>query len=659
MYESKSKRQPVSAVVSSGVAARTCYFVDNRSMTVVQAKMLRALTGEHAFCIQAKWQNAGHPGGAVYENREEKKLFFADTSELLTQEDNLLHRMEGEELRILQTQIERDVSVPVVASQIAPADLIREDYNMDRDIEYMETLIKRKTELLAKISRIDGLKPPVRQKGEIHIDESSLQYITEFLESGDWVVRICDSYCELKGALASYDPAAPDSPSPETIEGDMSVLVEKAKGLMIPDLKQLSELFTVARSVLVDASILAKGDNQAKFAAFLNFVSDHLTEYCTHIEREVERVWALYKYKGDEIEETLRVRNQIDGPPMTSGEELLTYKETRADELPPRDVFRYYGIMQLPGNKRMSGVFPLSDMVEINSHNVGERNQLLREKAKELIEKLKLYNGTIDKDKIGFLSGRFGNGCVCIMFIKSGSTSRGDGIAKYRPTFGVSGMGIKSSTVARGQVNTQEKVDMEEIEANDYSDMGFTEFDRKLPREYILERQLNSCAMTGIRRPSKQAQNYLMQVAGDGIENWMPTNCAEPAIIMALSQLLPKTIDIALSVPFEVRLHKGKLVGKCTCGRCAVSEPAFIPAGYFLPEGERVSDVSAEKEIVHTMRTCPAKPLPVAALMDKKLFRYTKTESMMRDFESKFRIPFPVSTKAAHDSDSDDDNDGY
>ena len=254
------------------------------------------------------------------------------------------------------------------------------------------------------------------------------------------------------------------------------------------------------------------------------------------------------------------------------------------------------GILLLPSDMRLGGLFPEKDSVRINEKNVNQKHELLYAKAVSLVMEHGLYKGALGKDKKrkGLLTNKR-KGCICIMYIKEGDENSAHG-AQFRPFFGASGM--DPFTKSQTSKTTQEK------QEDSYKLMGLPVPEalvakngkiRYAPNAVHLKEHLERQKRLGVKLASKQAQLYFLQVpehhfhhhgdhdhhghkhdVGD-LESWMPSNCAEPAIMTAIYQLNDQVLDISLSVPFEGQLSKdGKLLLKYTCARCASSEPEFL-----------------------------------------------------------------------------------
>lgn len=259
------------------------------------------------------------------------------------------------------------------------------------------------------------------------------------------------------------------------------------------------------------------------------------------------------------------------------------------------------GIMMLPGDMRMAGIFPNSESVHIGADQEEGHHHVLAAHARKLIAENGLYQGKLNGLR-GMLPGAR-TGCVCIMFVKEGDINSEQG-ATFRPIFGASGVSPYGEN--------QGGVDEQEMEDQSYVNMGLPTPDREdLSHESAagnLGQHVADMERLGIKTPSMQSKLYFMQTpeyeankvkkqvqAGDGqeipeeivqsaeenttgmLESWMPSNCAEPAIMTAIYQMYHAPTDIYLSVPFEGVISKsGELLLKYTCTRCAVSEPAFM-----------------------------------------------------------------------------------
>lgn len=267
-------------------------------------------------------------------------------------------------------------------------------------------------------------------------------------------------------------------------------------------------------------------------------------------------------------------------------------------------------VMLLPGDMRLAGIFPKNKSVTVKSNKENITYQILHQHAQNLLYEHGLYQGK-RKEKEGMLpSSRVG--CVCIMYIKE----EGEEVGKkrsvtYRPVFGASGIDPYE------EKNHQSDKKKEE---NSYSYMGLPKPSKTdLKHKSVvggLQEHISSMKKLGIKQPSMQSQLYFLQtpeyqsnkIKKDAkdidpsliseaqkntigmLESWMPSNCAEPAIMTAIFQLYHKPSDIFLSVPFEGVLSNGKLLLKYTCTRCAVSEPAFISPDK-SDEGQKLTDM--------------------------------------------------------------------
>lgn len=303
-----------------------------------------------------------------------------------------------------------------------------------------------------------------------------------------------------------------------------------------------------------------------------------------------------------------------------------------------RDELRYHGIVLLPEKMRLAGLFPYSESVQVDSTSLLDVT-ILTQKAYQLVSKLGLYCGAL-------LPKRFKGGCVCIMFIKEELPNK----TLYRPAFGISKSDIASMEIERGKILPVASTEKKASEVYDYVHMGFFKKCIKpgVPKSDMLQ-YLRTLKDLGINQPSIQSCNYFLQSKDDGLESWAPTNCAEPAIMVAIHQLFPKTIDISLSVPFEASLIDDKIVGKPTCTRCAVSEPAFVhscminkiihPQGVLEPKGATSNtqrDQHPDSTQYYFNMQIPNKDI-VPLLI--KVERYNKAGGSLTDF-SKKRVEF-------------------
>ena len=254
------------------------------------------------------------------------------------------------------------------------------------------------------------------------------------------------------------------------------------------------------------------------------------------------------------------------------------------------------GITLLPADMRLAGVFPKEKSLTVKPGDEARTHTLLRHHADDLLMDHGLYQGnagTKKKPKLGMLpNSRIG--CICIMYIKEAPTAKG---TTYRPFFGASGIDPYEENSPKTQ---------KEKEESSYENMGLPKpSETTLGHAYTagsLQEYVGSMKRLGIKPPSMQSQLYFLQTPEyrsnkikedvtdvpeslisqaqkntiGMLENWMPSNCAEPAIMTAIYQMYSKPEDIFLSVPFEGVLHEGKLLLKYTCTRCAVSEPAFM-----------------------------------------------------------------------------------
>jgi hypothetical protein len=273
-------------------------------------------------------------------------------------------------------------------------------------------------------------------------------------------------------------------------------------------------------------------------------------------------------------------------------------------------------IMLLPSDMRMAGIFPKDQSVRITKKNKDQRHSILQKHAQKLLMDHGLFMGETSKrgkPSKGILPASR-TGCVCIMYIKEGHTSD-EGGATFRPVFGASGV--------EPYRENQKTISEEDPVANSYVNMGLPKPQQKRlgygNAVGNLKEHTHSMKRLGIKPPSMQSQLYFLQtpeyhsnliVKGlmnvdtetlaeaqknliGMLENWMPSNCAEPAIITAIYQLYNQPKDIYLSVPFEGELHNGKLLLKYTCTRCAVSEPAFLSPT--KQESHRLTDMRLQE----------------------------------------------------------------
>ncbi len=228
-------------------------------------------------------------------------------------------------------------------------------------------------------------------------------------------------------------------------------------------------------------------------------------------------------------------------------------------QIDPRKFLENKGIMLLPSNMPLAGIFPSGESKNYNMSNKACRYQELVNHAEQLVKRYRLYN-----KKNGGILRNENEGCVCIMYIKEGALKQENG-ASYRPAFGISG--LKPS--GGGQAIPQERA---------LAGMGVpgdttADFDARVDKLRIdLERR----EKMNIKIPSVQAVlTYLQFPFDDRIERWSPVQCAEPRIVMAVYRLYHRPADLALSVPFEHGLKDGQILGKYTCSRCAISESKF------------------------------------------------------------------------------------
>jgi len=228
-------------------------------------------------------------------------------------------------------------------------------------------------------------------------------------------------------------------------------------------------------------------------------------------------------------------------------------------QIDPRKFLENKGVMLLPSNMPLAGIFPSRESKNYNMSNKACRYPELVKHAEQLVKRYRLYN-----KKDGGILRNEKEGCVCIMYIKEGALKQENG-ASYRPAFGISG--LKPS--GGGQAIPQERA---------LAGMGVpgdttADFDARVDKLRIdLERR----EKMNIKIPSVQAVLAYLQFPFDNrIERWSPVQCAEPRIVMAVYRLYHRPADLALSVPFEHGLKDGQVVGKYTCSRCAISESKF------------------------------------------------------------------------------------
>ncbi|WP_418124481.1 hypothetical protein ACNFU2_07380 [Chryseobacterium sp. PTM-20240506] len=248
------------------------------------------------------------------------------------------------------------------------------------------------------------------------------------------------------------------------------------------------------------------------------------------------------------------------------------------------------GVMLLPSDSRLAAIFPKSRWLTFNSSNKINRHEIMHQHARKLLMKHNLFTG-----ETGILPGSR-KGCICIMYIKEGHMKDRSG-ATFRPVFGASGIRPYG-----------EKFNLEEvqIERNSYISMGVPDpidaagnsYEKTVER---LLKHVDIMQRLGIKTPSMQSSLYFLQTPEyrdnknrqnriTMLENWMPSNCAEPAIMTAIYQMYSRPADIYLSVPFEGYLSEGKLLLKYTCARCALSEPAFM-SPVDTSTGQRLTDM--------------------------------------------------------------------
>lgn len=260
------------------------------------------------------------------------------------------------------------------------------------------------------------------------------------------------------------------------------------------------------------------------------------------------------------------------------------------------------GILMLPSDTRLAGIFPASQNVRISAAAKPRRHQILASRARSLLLENYLFNGQ-RRGRQGLLPlSRVG--CVCIMYIKEGHGEA----ATYRPVFGASG---------KEPYGRAPPTDERAIDDKSYTDMGVPK-----PRHLHhagavgdLRKTMADMRRLNLKLPAVQSQLYFLQTpdyrsnmlprteqappelarqAGNGIgmlESWMPSNCAEPAIMTAIYQMYHAPLDIYLSVPFEGEVTPdGRMQLKYTCTRCAVSEPRFM-SPTSGPEQLRLTDM--------------------------------------------------------------------
>jgi hypothetical protein len=293
--------------------------------------------------------------------------------------------------------------------------------------------------------------------------------------------------------------------------------------------------------------------------------------------------------------------------------------------------------MLLPGDSRLAGIFPKSRSLIFNSSNKRNRHEKMQQHASKLVMDHNLFTGK-SKNKTGILPGSR-NGCICIMYIKEGHMKDRTG-ATFRPIFGASGVSPYGERhhLTESQINSNSYISMGVPDPSPVSDISYEQ------AAISLSQHVDSLKQLGIRTPSVQSRLYFLQTPEYNahalieqekrrlqqekeeqgqekkkrkqkiepvpptlliqaqqnkismLESWMPSNCAEPAIMTAIYQLYSRPADIYLSVPFEgILSKKGQLLLKYTCTRCALAEPTFMSPDT-SSHGQRLTDMRLQKD---------------------------------------------------------------
>ncbi|MBK1897204.1 hypothetical protein [Chryseobacterium paridis] len=275
------------------------------------------------------------------------------------------------------------------------------------------------------------------------------------------------------------------------------------------------------------------------------------------------------------------------------------------------------GTMLLPSDSRLAAIFPKNQWLTFNSSNKINRHKIMHRHARKLLLNNNLFTGK-SKDRTGILpSSR--KGCICIMYIKEGHMKDKSG-ATFRPVFGASDITpYGTQSLQKTEIERNSYTSMGVPNPMDISDISYEKTAESLRKhvdimqrlgikppsmqsglyflqtpEYrankkisemqqpkiIKNRPINQITQNVIDIESQRAEDQLICQAKQNkigmLESWMPSNCAEPAIMTAIYQMYSRPADIYLSVPFEGYLSEGKLLLKYTCTRCALSEPAFM-----------------------------------------------------------------------------------
>nr|WP_315032421.1 hypothetical protein [uncultured Chryseobacterium sp.] len=275
------------------------------------------------------------------------------------------------------------------------------------------------------------------------------------------------------------------------------------------------------------------------------------------------------------------------------------------------------GIMLLQGNSRLAGIFPKSQSLTFNRFNKKNRHDDMLQHARKLLLENNLFREKNDDKQLNtgiLLKDR--EGCICIMYIKEGHMKDSMG-ATFRPVFGASGaMPYGKYTFNKGEIEKRSYINMglPDLSSTQYISYEKTatalgEYMKSRERLELKQPSLQSClyllqtpeyrANKIIEKKSEiedtQLINQAMQNKIGMLENWMPSNCAEPAIMTAIYQMYRRSADIYLSVPFEGTLSKGELSLKYTCTRCALSEPAFMSPDT-SDAGQRLTDMRLQRD---------------------------------------------------------------